>query len=364
MAESDTNLQGAALLVELDRTSSTPAHVQLEGALRDAIRSGRLLGDAVLPATRRLADELGLSRGVVVEAYQQLTSEGYLIAQTGGYTRVARGLATRADAGARTRSRRTSSAGPTAAPPSTSATGAPTSRSSRARHGCARCAPCSPKPRTTCSATSTAAGPPSCAPPSPSTSTACAAPGRHPRTSSRAAASPRRRRCCSRCWSSAGCGGWPSRTRATPMRARRPSARDSRSSASRSPRPGSTSTRSPHPGAEAVLVTPAHQFPTGGVLSPERRAALLDWARDRNALIIEDDYDAEHRYDNSPVGALHGLAPDQRRLRRDHEQDARARPAPRVDDRARRDRRAARSAQARRSTAARRSSSSWRSPSS
>ena len=76
MAESDTNLQGAALLVELDRTSSTPAHVQLEGALRDAIRSGRLLGDAVLPATRRLADELGLSRGVVVEAYQQLTVRG------------------------------------------------------------------------------------------------------------------------------------------------------------------------------------------------------------------------------------------------------------------------------------------------
>jgi GntR family transcriptional regulator/MocR family aminotransferase len=45
-------------------------------------------------------------------------------------------------------------------------------------------------------------------------------------------------------------------------------------------------------------------------MSPERRAALLDWARDTDGLIIEDDYDAEHRYDNSPVGALHGLAPD------------------------------------------------------
>ncbi|MEO5920702.1 MAG: GntR family transcriptional regulator, partial [Pseudolysinimonas sp.] len=94
MVESDTNLKGAALLVEVDRASSTPAHVQLEGALRDAIRNGRLLGGSVLPATRRLADQLGLSRGVVVEAYQQLTSEGYLLAQTGGYTRVARGLAT------------------------------------------------------------------------------------------------------------------------------------------------------------------------------------------------------------------------------------------------------------------------------
>ncbi|MFL1381650.1 MULTISPECIES: PLP-dependent aminotransferase family protein [unclassified Nocardiopsis] len=60
----------------------------------------------------------------------------------------------------------------------------------------------------------------------------------------------------------------------------------------------------------AVLVTPAHQFPTGVVLSPARRRALLAWARDRNGLVIEDDYDAEYRYDRSPVGALHGLDPN------------------------------------------------------
>ena len=62
--------------------------------------------------------------------------------------------------------------------------------------------------------------------------------------------------------------------------------------------------------ADAVLVTPAHQYPTGAVLAPERRVALLDWAVRRNAIIIEDDYDAEYRYDRGPVGALHGLAPD------------------------------------------------------
>jgi GntR family transcriptional regulator/MocR family aminotransferase len=62
--------------------------------------------------------------------------------------------------------------------------------------------------------------------------------------------------------------------------------------------------------ADAVLVTSAHQFPTGCVLSPERRAALLAWAKRRNGIIVEDDYDAEYRYDQSPVGALHGLAPD------------------------------------------------------
>ncbi len=62
--------------------------------------------------------------------------------------------------------------------------------------------------------------------------------------------------------------------------------------------------------ADAVLVTPAHQMPTGAVLPPERRAALVAWAKARNGLIIEDDYDAEYRYDRTPIGAIQGLAPD------------------------------------------------------
>jgi GntR family transcriptional regulator / MocR family aminotransferase len=60
----------------------------------------------------------------------------------------------------------------------------------------------------------------------------------------------------------------------------------------------------------AVLLTPAHQFPTGAVLAPRRRRELLDWAARTGGLIIEDDYDAEFRYDRTPVPALQGSAPD------------------------------------------------------
>jgi GntR family transcriptional regulator/MocR family aminotransferase len=58
-----------------------------------------------------------------------------------------------------------------------------------------------------------------------------------------------------------------------------------------------------------VLSTPAHQCPTGVVLSPQRRGELVQWARE-GGLVIEDDYDAEFRYDRAPLAALQGLAPD------------------------------------------------------
>ena len=63
-------------------------------------------------------------------------------------------------------------------------------------------------------------------------------------------------------------------------------------------------------GLPAAVLTPAHQFPTGVVLAPERRRDLLDWAAGTGGLIIEDDYDAEFRYDRAPVPALHASAPD------------------------------------------------------
>jgi GntR family transcriptional regulator / MocR family aminotransferase len=64
------------------------------------------------------------------------------------------------------------------------------------------------------------------------------------------------------------------------------------------------------PAVDAVMVTPAHQFPLGVVLAPDRRATLLDWAARTGAVVLEDDYDAEYRYDRQPVGAVQGLAPD------------------------------------------------------
>ncbi|MEL7210264.1 MAG: PLP-dependent aminotransferase family protein, partial [Actinomycetota bacterium] len=63
-------------------------------------------------------------------------------------------------------------------------------------------------------------------------------------------------------------------------------------------------------GAGAVLVTPSHQFPLGVTMSAGRRTALVEWARDGDRWIVEDDYDGEFRYDRQPLGSLQGLAPD------------------------------------------------------
>ncbi|WP_331766972.1 PLP-dependent aminotransferase family protein [Embleya sp. NBC_00896] len=63
-------------------------------------------------------------------------------------------------------------------------------------------------------------------------------------------------------------------------------------------------------GVGAVVVTPAHQYPTGVPLLPRRRHELCGWARETGGLIVEDDYDGEFRYDRQPVGALQGMAPE------------------------------------------------------
>src|SRR3954469_4941763 len=79
------------VLVQLTGEAGGALHRQIEASIRDGIRAGRLARGAPLPPTRNLAAELGVSRGVVVEAYQQLVAEGYLTSRSGGYTRVAVG---------------------------------------------------------------------------------------------------------------------------------------------------------------------------------------------------------------------------------------------------------------------------------
>jgi len=59
--------------------------------------------------------------------------------------------------------------------------------------------------------------------------------------------------------------------------------------------------------ARLAYVTPSHQFPLGGVLPIAQRRQLLDWARQNDAYVIEDDYDSEYRYDINPIPPLHGL---------------------------------------------------------
>lgn len=62
-----------------------------------------------------------------------------------------------------------------------------------------------------------------------------------------------------------------------------------------------------YPMARLAVVTPSHQFPTGVTMSLNRRLALLDWAREAQSWIIEDDYDSEYRYSGRPLEALQGL---------------------------------------------------------
>jgi len=90
MAETRTN---SSLLIALRHDARIPLHRQIEASIRDSIRAGRLPRGSSLPATRLLAADLGVSRGVVVEAYAQLTAEGYLASRVGGYTQVAAGPA-------------------------------------------------------------------------------------------------------------------------------------------------------------------------------------------------------------------------------------------------------------------------------
>lgn len=302
-----TTVPGSGLFVRLDKSSRVPAHVQLESEIRDAIRSGRLKGDSVVPASRRLAEELGLSRGVVVEAYQQLTAEGYLLSQPGSYTRVASGVGATAhvnEPAANTRG--STSAGPLidfryGRPDVTQFPRAAWLRSIRT------VLTETPHDRLNY-------------------------PDGQGAPELRAALSDYLNRVRGT-WAEPAnviaCNGFAQAiSLVLPVLFARgirtlavedPSDSDARRVAAASglnvvgipvTDAGIDVAALEASPADAVLVTPAHQFPTGCVLSPERRAALLAWAKRRNGFIIEDDYDAEYRYDQSPVGALHGLAPD------------------------------------------------------
>ena len=87
-------------MLTLDRGAAAPLRTQLEQQLREAIRGGSLVPGVALPSTRALAGELAVSRGLVVEAYAQLSAEGYLVTRAGGGTRVARVAGARASAAA------------------------------------------------------------------------------------------------------------------------------------------------------------------------------------------------------------------------------------------------------------------------
>ncbi|MFE2532039.1 PLP-dependent aminotransferase family protein [Streptomyces sp. NPDC059371] len=291
------------LLLSVDRDSGEHLRAQLERQLRHAIRTGRLGSGERLPSSRGLARELGLSRGLVQDCYAQLQAEGYLVTRVGSATRVAAGAH---------------------APP------APASRDRAAprliadfRHGvpdlggfpladwlwatreAARAMPTSGldygDPRGSSVLREVVAG--------------------YLRRVRAAAADPERIVVCS-----GYAQGLGLTLRSLALAGVRVVAyEDPGGPATASAAAGVAGLKAvPVPvdedgvdvraldatGARAVIVTPAHQWPTGVVLAPERRIALIEWAMRRDAYIIEDDYDAEFRYDREPVGALQGLAAD------------------------------------------------------
>jgi GntR family transcriptional regulator / MocR family aminotransferase len=284
-----------------------PRRAQLESGLREAIRVGRLRPDARLPSSRALAAELGVSRRLVVEAYEQLAAEGYVIARRGSGTRVAPPA----------RAARDGAEGPddpAPLPPPVEGIdlfpGAPDlSLFPRRAWGRALRRALAELPDARLSYGEFAG-----------TAELRVALAEHLGRVRAAAAEPDRvvvtagyqqglRLFCQLLRGRGGrriavedpgypLAGWTIESEGLEV----------------VPVPidddGIDAVALAEAAPDAVVVTPAHALPLGAVLAPARRLQVVAWARDSGALILEDDYDAELRYDRGPAGTLQGLAPD------------------------------------------------------
>ena len=301
----ERSTSGPELLLTLDRGSTTPLRGQVEAQLRDAIRTGRLTAGERVPSSRALATYLGLSRGVIQECYAQLQAEGYLVSRGGSVTRVAAVAVDQRPAPVR------------AEPPrrprliADFESGVPdlglVPRQDWAwavREACRD---------------------------APNASLHYGDPRGEPALREVLAAYLRRVRAVdARADQLVVCAGFQQGlTIVLRTLAHRGLARVACED------PGSIDTIAgvvaaaggetvPVPvdelgldvdalaasGARVVVLTPAHQWPTGVVLAAERRHRLIAWAREHDGIIVEDDYDSEFRYDRDPVGSMQGLAPD------------------------------------------------------
>lgn len=281
-----------------------PRRAQLEGALRDAVRTGRLAAGQRLPASRALAGDLGISRRLVVEVYTQLTAEGYLVARPGSGTRVS----------------------DLPLPSTASVPAALRPAECTARWDMRPGVPTLSKfPRSLWRRAWTAA-----LGAAADADLAYPDPAGHPRLRQVLAsylgrvrgvdADPQRLLICS---------GF---TQGLHLLAHTLRARGARTVALEDPGlphrapilrqaglavlpvpvddDGILVDQLPEHGVDAVLTTPAHQFPTGAIMSPARREAVLAWAGRCGAIVVEDDYDGEFRFDRRAVGCLQGRAPD------------------------------------------------------
>ena len=290
------------LLIELDRSRPRGLRAQIEDELRVAIRAGRLPPGTALPSTRALATDLGVTRGVVVDAYDQLIAEGYLLSRPGAKTTVSS----------------TEHRAPTAARDATPGVALVVDF----RPGLPDLAafPRTAWGRATRTALQTL----------PDHDLGYGDPRGRPETRRALAeylarvrgvsADPDRVVVCDGFGHGLGLVAAALRATGRPVVAVEDPGYDaaregldalgSRVVGVEVDGEGLVVDRLRRTSAQAVVVTPAHQSPTGVVLSADRRHQLAVWARDVDGYVIEDDYDAEYRYDRRPVGALQGVVPD------------------------------------------------------
>ncbi|MGW7451346.1 MocR-like pyridoxine biosynthesis transcription factor PdxR [Streptomyces sp. NPDC054787] len=284
--------------LHLDLPVDGARRTALAQALRDAVRTGRLAGGTRLPPYRTLAADLGLARNAVADAYAELVAEGWFTARQGSGTHVAEGVAA-------------------AGPPTPTTTPAPPGPRHDLLQGKPDPASFPRGPWATSARRALTHAP-----------TEAFGPG-DPR------GRPELRRALAAYLSRARgvrttpaniviCSGFANGLRLLAAIRPRDWAVESYglpfhhgilTTAGVHPHPvpvdedGARTTQLPSL-TRTLLLTPAHQFPTGARLLPSRRAAAAEWARSTGGVIVEDDYDGEFRYDRKPIGALQGLAPE------------------------------------------------------
>ncbi|MEV0374629.1 PLP-dependent aminotransferase family protein [Streptomyces sp. NPDC050636] len=287
-------------------TASAPPRQRgrvLQEALRDAVRSGRLTAGTRLPAGRELAADLGVSRGLVTEAYEQLTAEGYLRSRRGSGTWV--GGAVRA-----TVAPEAVDSPPDRLPEVDFSPGTPDlSLFPRAAWSAAHRRALARLPHRTLGYPD-----PRGLPELRSALAQLLARRRG------VAADPRRLVVCSGVAQALTLLGFALRAAGqqsvavedpgSPEHAQLFAAAGLASVPVPLDDEGPDTAALTASGARAVVLTPSHQFPSGIAVSAARRSQLLEWARTAGGLLIEDDYDGDFRYDRAPVGALQGLDPE------------------------------------------------------
>lgn len=276
-------------------------HIQIQRALRHAIVERRLRSGTVVPSTRTLADDLGVSRGVVVEAYEQLVAEGYMVATPASVTRVAEFVHAAAAERAEPAQKVFELDFRPGHPDLRSFPWGAWRRSSREalhRLGPGQLGYGDPR----------------------GTPELRAALADYLSRARGVVGSASQLVICTGCAQGLSIAAHLLRRHGVKRIALEdPSHPDIRriiSEAGLVPVPvpvdedGLQVDAVEGTRAQAVVVSPAHQNPMGGILAPSRRRRLLAWASRTRGFIVEDDYDAEYRYDRTAVGALQGLSPE------------------------------------------------------